>query len=129
LELKNSILKVRLFNEFNKANEIFLESQKSQKISEIPRLFDYIFDYRVIHEISILKIPGISYFSVLRRTKQSCKIERTVLETRLKMQETTYGLVYKRILVSLLRSISIGVFLELNMILLFVSKFGVCQCF
>jgi hypothetical protein len=49
--------------------------------------------------MNILEIPDISYFSILRRTKHSRKFPKTVLETRLKSQETTYDLVYGRVYV------------------------------
>jgi hypothetical protein len=51
IELKYIVLEVKLSNEFKEVNESFLESYKTQKISEIPRLeisrklirtFDYI---------------------------------------------------------------------------------------
>jgi hypothetical protein len=38
--------------------------------------------------MSILEIPGISYFSVLKRIRQFRRIRITVLETRLKTEET-----------------------------------------
>jgi hypothetical protein len=37
LGFKNIILEVKLSNKFKKINESFLESQKSHKISELPR--------------------------------------------------------------------------------------------
>jgi hypothetical protein len=50
-------------------------------------------------EVSILEISGITYFSVMRGT---------VLENKLKTQETKYALVYGTIFVNFLSSFSNG---------------------
>jgi hypothetical protein len=43
--------------------------------------------------MSMLKIPGISYFSFLRQTRRARKTPKTVLKAGLNTQETTHSLV------------------------------------
>jgi hypothetical protein len=56
------------------------------------------------------KLPGISYFTNLRQTRDATKIPKTVFKFRLDTKETTYTLVFENNLLVSFRSYSIRAF-------------------